>query len=127
DTKQELEDLYLPFKPKRRTRAMIALERGLGPLAELLWNGTATDADANAEAVALAAASDQVEDAAAALQGARDILAERVAEDAEVRGFVRDRTRARGVIRASAAAGKADEVSKFQDYYDFRAPLSDMP
>ncbi len=127
DTKQELEDLYLPFKPKRRTRAMIALERGLGPLAELLWSGVATDADARAEAAAFAEASDQVEDESAALQGARDILAERVAEDAGVRGFVRDRTRAKGTIRSAAAAGKADEVSKFQDYYDFRAPLADMP
>ncbi|MHB1223990.1 MAG: Tex family protein [Gemmatimonadaceae bacterium] len=127
DTKQELEDLYLPFKPKRRTRAMIAVERGLGPLAELLWTGQATDADAEREAAAVAATADGVEDAAAALQGARDILAERVAEDAEVRGFVRDRTRARGVVRASAAVGRADEVSKFQDYYDFRAPLAEMP
>ncbi len=127
DTKQALEDLYLPYKPKRRTRAMIALERGLGPLAELLWSGVSTDADAQREAEAFAAASDQVEDAAAALLGARDVLAERVAEDAEIRGFVRDRTRAKGVIRSSAAAGKADEVSKFQDYYDFHAPLSDMP
>ena len=127
DSKQALEDLYLPFKPKRRTRAMIAAERGLGPLAELLWAGQTGDAAAEREAVPFVDAGREVADVAAALQGARDILAERVAEDAEVRGFVRNATRARGVVRAGAAAGKEETVSKFQDYYDFRAPLTDMP
>jgi uncharacterized protein len=127
ETKQELEDLYLPFKPKRRTRAMIAVERGLAPLADLLWAGEASDGDAEREAAAFVSAEREVADVAAALQGARDILAERVAEDADVRGYVRDRTRAKGVVRATAAIGKAEEVSKFQDYYDFRAPLGEMP
>jgi protein Tex len=125
-TKQELEDLYLPFKPKRRTRAMIAVERGLAPLAERLWAGEADDAAVEREAAAFVRLESEVADVAAALQGARDILAERVAEDAEVRGLVRERTRARGAARATAAIGKATEVSKFQDYYDFRAPLGDM-
>ena len=126
-SKQELEDLYLPFKPKRRTRAMIAAERGLAPLAELLWAGDADDAIVEREADAFVDAAREVADAAAALQGARDILAERAAEDAEVRGLVRERTRARGTVRATAATGKEGEVSKFQDYYDFRAPLGEMP
>ncbi len=126
-TKQALEDLYLPFKPKRRTRATIARERGLEPLAELLWAGLATDADAEREAARFVDATREVPNVADALQGARDVLAERVAEDAALRGAVRELTRARGVVRAQAAAGKADEVSKFQDYYDFSAPLGELP
>lgn len=124
-TKQELEDLYLPFKPRRRTRATIATERGLAPLAELLWEGEVGDAEAESRAAAFL--GDEVADVAAALQGARDILAERVSEDAAVRGFVRDLTRARGVVRSTAVVGKEEERSKFQDYYDFRAPLNDLP
>ncbi|HEX5581330.1 MAG TPA: Tex family protein [Gemmatimonadaceae bacterium] len=126
ETKQALEDLYLPFKPKRRTRAMIATERGLAPLAELLWEGRASDADAEREAAAYVSAEREVADVAEALKGARDILAERVAEDAEIRGFVRELTRRKGAVRSTAAVGKENEVSKFQDYYDFRAPLAEM-
>ena len=66
-------------------------------------------------------------DAAAALQGARDILAERVAEDATVRAWVRDSTRSSGVLRANVASGKEKEVSKFQDYYDFSEKLGTLP
>jgi uncharacterized protein len=127
DTKQALEDLYLPFKPKRRTRAMIARERGLEPLAELLWAGTASDTDAEREGAAFVSVEREVPDLAAALQGARDILAERVAEDAELRGAVRDATRQKGQVRSTAIAGKEKEVSKFQDYYDYSEPLRDMP
>ncbi|HEY0776352.1 MAG TPA: Tex family protein [Gemmatirosa sp.] len=126
-TKQALEDLYLPFKPKRRTRAAIARERGLEPLADLLWAGNATDADAERAAARVADPGGEVPTATDALQGARDILAERVAEDPALRGAVRELTRARGVVRAQAAAGKEQEVSKFQDYYDFSAPLGDLP
>ena len=126
-TKQALEDLYLPFKPKRRTRAMIARERGLAPLAELLWAGAATDADAEQAAAGYADPAGEVPDAAAALQGARDILAERAAEDAELRGAVRELTRAGGVVRSAVVADRAQEVSKFQDYYAFSGPLKDLP
>ena len=125
-TKQALEDQYLPFKPKRRTRATIARDRGLDPLADLLWAGCATDADAEREATRFVDAAREVTTATEALQGARDILAERVAEDATLRAAVRELTRARGVVRAQAAAGKAQEVSKFQDYYDFSAPLAGL-
>ena len=126
-TKQALEDLYLPFKPKRRTRAMIARERGLEPLADLLWAGEATDAQADQGAVAYVDAAREVPDVAAALQGARDILAERVADDAVLRGAVRELTRAKGVVRSAVVAGKEHEVSKFQDYYGFSGPLKDLP
>src|SRR5688572_24712650 len=81
-TKQALEDLYLPYKPKRRTRATIARERGLEPLADLIWEGIADDAAVTAAAAQYI--SEQVPDVDAALHGARDILAERVADDAEL-------------------------------------------
>jgi uncharacterized protein len=106
---------------------MIARERGLEPLAELLWAGEADDVVAEAAAAAFVDPAREVPAAADALQGARDILAERVAEDAALRGAVREVTRARGAVRSQAAAGKEGEVSKFQDYYDFRQPLADIP
>lgn len=127
ETKQALEDLYLPYRPKRRTRATIARERGLEPLAELIWEGAATDAEVEAAAESYVNAAGEVPTAADALQGARDILAERVSEDADLRGWVRELTRARGVVRSRAAAGKEEEVSKFQDYYDFGQPVTEIP
>ena len=126
-TKQALEDLYLPFKPKRRTRAMIARERGLEPLADSLWGGEASDTNAHAVASGYVSEAREVPTSTDALQGARDILAERVAEDAAIRAWVRERTRAAGVLRASAVAGKEKEVSKFQDYYDFSEKLGTLP
>ena len=127
DTKQALEDLYLPFKPKRRTRAMIARERGLEPLAELLWAGTHDVPALEHEAAAFVDAEKEVPDVEHALAGARDILAERVAEDADRRGRIRDITRREGVVRSRALTGKEKEVSKFQDYYDFSQPLAEIP
>lgn len=127
ETKQALEDLYLPFKPKRRTRATIARERGLEPLAELLWAGAASDADVDAAAAAFVDPAKEVATTADALQGARDVLAERVAEDAELRGWVRDRTRAKGTVRSTAVLGRENEVSKFQDYYDYSETLVAIP
>jgi uncharacterized protein len=127
DTKQSLEDLYLPFKPKRRTRAMIARERGLEPLAELLWAGKTSTAELTNAAAGYVDAAKEVPDAEHALAGARDILAERLADDADLRGRVRDRTRAEGVVKSRVATGKANEVSKFQDYYDFAQPLHELP
>src|SRR6185437_556247 len=119
ETKQALEDLYLPYRPKRRTRATIARERGLEPLAELIWAGEVDDAAAEAAAAGYVDAEKEVASVADALQGARDILAERISEDAELRGWVRDLTRERGLVRSRVVAGKGEEVSKFQDYYDF--------
>jgi uncharacterized protein len=124
-TKQALEDLYLPYKPKRRTRATIARERGLEPLAELIWEGAADDAAVTAAASQYI--TDQVPDVDAALHGARDILAERVADDAELRAYVRDGTRTQGVI-VSKARGKQDATtSKFADYFEFSQKLTDVP
>jgi uncharacterized protein len=127
ETKSALEDLYLPYKPKRRTRATIALERGLGPLAELLWAGETTDANLAARAATFVDAEKGVASADDALAGARDVAAERVSEDASARAYVRDQVRLRGVLESKAARGKENEVSKFQDYYDFSGPLKDMP
>ncbi len=125
DTKQALEDLYLPFKPKRRTRAMIARERGLAPLAELAWSGTADDDALSAAAAAFV--NNEVPDVAAALQGMRDILADQVAEDATVRGWVREVTRAEGRVKSVVMAGKASDASRFKDYFDFEEALGTIP
>ena len=125
DAKSELEDLYRPYKPKRRTRATIAAERGLAPLAELLWSGSLADVDA--ERAAAGHLSAEVATPADALAGARDILAERVADDPAARSFVRDLTRQKGALESRAARGKEGESSKFQDYYDFSQPLRAIP
>ncbi len=125
DSKQALEDLYLPFKPKRRTRAMIARERGLGPLAELIWAG-ATD-DTGAETAAASYLNDEVADVPAALQGARDVLAEMVAEDATVRGWVREATRAQGRVKSVVMPGKASDASRFKDYFEYEEALGTIP
>ena len=127
DSKQALEDLYLPFKPKRRTRAMIARERGLAPLAEQLWNGALDDAAALAAAESFVNVALEVPTAEAALQGGRDILAEQVAEDASIRGWVREMTRAQGVVKSTVQAGKASDASKFKDYFDYSESLGTIP
>ena len=127
DTKQALEDLYLPYKPKRRTRAMIARERGLAPLAEQLWSGALNDTEAVAAAADYVNADLGVPNADSALLGARDILAELVAEDATVRGWVRDITRAQGQVRSSVQPGKANDASKYKDYFEHSEPLGTIP
>jgi protein Tex len=127
DTKQALEDLYLPFKPKRRTRATIARERGLEPLADAIWTGGVDDAGVRAHAASFVSDERGVPGVDEALAGARDILAERVAEDADLRGWVRGVTRQKGRVRARAATGKEHESSKFQDYYDYAEPLTSIP
>ena len=127
DTKQALEDLYLPYKPKRRTRATIARERGLEPLADEIWNGSLDDAGAEMAAARCVSDERGVADASAALQGARDILAERVAEDADLRGWVREITHAHGVVVSRVRAEQAEAVTKFSDYYDFSQKLTDIP
>jgi len=127
ETKQSLEDLYLPFKPKRRTRAMIARERGLEPLADFLWDRSTTLDALLSAAQTFVNAEQDVPDADHALAGARDILAERIAEDATVRGRIRDITRADGIVKSRVAAGKESEVSKFSDYNDFSQPIGQLP
>ena len=117
-TKSDIEDLYLPYKPKRRTRAEIARERGLEPLADLLLqNRTLTPADA-----AQAYIRGEVADAKAALDGARDILTERFAEDAALLGRLRQYLRDRGVLQSRVMDGKADAGVKFSDYFEHQEP-----
>jgi protein Tex len=128
-SKQELEDLYLPYKPKRRTRALMARERGLEPLADALWSGELDDAGAAARARSFVDAERGVASAEDALQGARDILSERVAEDAALRGWVRDRTRREGQVASRVAKGRdgAPEAARFRDYFSFAQKATDIP
>jgi uncharacterized protein len=126
-TKQALEDLYLPFKPKRRTRAIIAAERGLAPLAERLWSGQSSDAELAAAAAGFVDPERGVGTVDDALAGARDIIAERIAEDATARAWVREQVRERGVMESKVARGREGEASKFQDYYDFSQPVRLLP
>ncbi|WP_411104503.1 Tex family protein [Streptomyces sp. cmx-4-9] len=125
DTKARLEDIYLPFKPKRRTKAQIAREAGLEPLAERLL------ADPSAEPAAAAAAfvdADKgVADPAAALDGARAILTERFAEDADLIGELRERMWGRGRLAAKVREGKEEAGAKFADYFDFAEPFTALP
>ncbi|MFL5385657.1 MAG: Tex family protein [Longimicrobiaceae bacterium] len=127
ETKQALEDLYLPYKPKRRTRATIAAEKGLLPLAGLLQEGRTSDAELREAAAGFVDAEKGVASADEALAGARDIVAERVADDAQTRAYVREQLWAKGVMESRAARGKEKEVSKFQDYYDFSGPVKSLP
>ncbi len=122
---QAVEDLYLPFRPKRRTRAQIARELGLGPLAErLLARDTGGQGPDELAAPFL---SEQVPDTAAALAGARDIVAEQVAETAQVRQAVREATRRTGKLRVARKDGAEDERGTYQQYYDFSQPLAALP
>jgi uncharacterized protein len=124
-TKAELEDLYLPFKPKRRTRGTIAAERGLSPLADLMWSQTA---ESPAQAAARFVAADkEVPDAAAALAGARDICAERLAEDAELRKYLREAYFREGMIRVAKRAEHQDKVTKFDMYASYEEPVAKVP
>ncbi|SFJ03575.1 Tex family protein [Aerobium aerolatum] len=113
-TKAELEDIYLPYKPKRRTRAEIARERGLGPLAEAIWaNRAARPAD-----LAASYLTADVPDVKTALDGARDIIAEQIAENADLVGKLRSYMRERAFLRAAVVAGKEEAGAKFSDYFD---------
>jgi len=126
NVKTALEDLYLPYKPKRRTRAMIAREKGLEPLAELIL---AQDVDADPDDAAAAFVDDEkgVADVNAALAGARDIVAETVAENADVRGLVRQAFATQGVVASEVVDPKPTEPTKFEQYYEFSERLSDIP
>jgi len=125
DTKSRLEDIYLPFKPKRRTKAMIAREAGLEPLADGLL------ADRSVEPLAAAAvfvnAEAGVADPQAALDGARAILVERFAEDADLIGELRERLWTQGRLASVVREGKETEGAKFSDYFDFDEPFTKMP
>ena len=124
-SKTELEDLYLPFKPKRRTKGQIAIEAGLEPLADLLWNEPKTEPETTA--LDYVNAEKGVEDVKAALDGARYILMERFAEDAGLLAKVRDYLSKNALIVSKVIEGKEAEGAKFQDYFDHQELLKNVP
>ena len=125
DTKARLEDIYLPFKTKRRTKAQIAREAGLEPLAEALLKRP--ELDPEREAAKYLNASHSIADAAAALAGARAILVERVAQDADLAATLRERLWTQGRMVSRVKKGKEAEGQKFKDYFEFSQPPAGMP
>ncbi|MFI7336501.1 Tex family protein [Streptomyces sp. NPDC050085] len=125
DTKARLEDIYLPFKPKRRTKAQIAREAGLEPLATGLLDDPSVDP--LAAATAFVDADKGVADPQAALDGARAILTERFSEDADLIGELRERMWGRGRLAAKVKSGKEEAGAKFADYFDFAEPFKELP
>ncbi|KWF97272.1 RNA-binding transcriptional accessory protein [Burkholderia diffusa] len=126
DSKQVLEDLYLPYKPKRRTRAQIAREAGLEPLAQALLANPLLDPQT--EAAAYVDADKGVADVKAALDGARDILSEQFGETAELLGKLRDYLHSQGVVSSAVVEGKENEEGeKFRDYYDYAETIRTVP
>ena len=127
-TKQELEDLYLPYKPKRRTKGMIAREAGIEPLADKLFADPTLDPQA--EAAAFVNADAGFADTFAVLDGVRDILSERWAEDATLIGKMRDWLWSEGLFQSKLMAGKDEnnpDVAKFRDYFDYDEPIRTVP
>jgi len=133
ETLTTLEDIYLPFRPKKRTKATVAKEKGLEPLAELLWQqDPATDVAAEAEKYAgreyeVENQKSKIENATEALGGARDIIAERINDDATARAKLRDLYVNKGVIKSKVAMDKEEEGAKFKDYFDWSEPAAAAP
>jgi uncharacterized protein len=125
DSKARLEDLYLPYKPKRRTKAQIARESGLEPLADLLL--AKPDLDPKTEAAAFVDKEKNVETPEAALEGARSILVERFSEDAALLGRLREMFWSGGQLVSKVRDGKQKDGEKFKDYFDFAEPLTKLP
>lgn len=123
DTKARVEDLYLPYKKRRKTKADIAREAGLEPLEQQLID----DPSANPETLAEAYLSEGFPDAKSALEGARAILVDRFATDADLVGEVRDRVYTQGTMRSSVVEGKETEGAKFADYFEFSEPFEKLP
>lgn len=121
----ELEDIYLPYKPKRKTKATVAIEKGLEPLAKLLFDQEAV----NVEEEAAKYINEQVKDAADALQGARDIMAEWVSENEQARNIARKLFADEGVLSSRVLTSKKDEADaqKYRDYFEFKEPLAQSP
>ncbi|GAB2830495.1 Tex family protein [Lentzea nigeriaca] len=125
DSKARLEDLYLPYKPKRRTKAQIAKEAGLEPLADALLGDP--NLNPQEEAAKFVDPSKEVADAAAALQGARAILVERFGEDGDLIGELREQMWTRGRVVSKVREGKETEGAKFADYFEFDEPFTKLP
>ncbi len=125
DTKTRLEDLYLPYKPKRRTKGQIAIEAGLEPLADALLGDPGLDPET--EAAKYVDAEQNFADTKAVLDGARYILMERFAEQADLLNQARTRLMEDGLLMATVIGGKEAEGEKFRDYFDHREPLAQVP
>ena len=122
-TLQEIEDIYRPFKPKRRTRAMIAREKGLEPLASLILPGTVSDDDIESKAMEYVDPEKELNSVDDVLQGARDIIAEEISDDASVRKEIRSIFHSFGIVESKA---KKEEDSVYRQYYDFREPVKSI-
>lgn len=125
DTKTRLEDLYLPYKPKRRTKAQIAREAGLEPLADALFDNPTLSPDD--EAAKFIDADKNVADTKGALEGARYILMERFSENAQLLGQLREFLWEEGLLKSNAVEGKEEEGAKFRDYFDYEEPFKQVP
>ncbi len=125
DSKNRLEDLYLPYKPKRRTKGQIAIEAGLEPLADTLW--TQPNTNPESEAAKYINAEKGVADSKAALDGARAIVMERIAEDANLLEKIRQHLNRNAEIVSRVVEGKEQAGEKFKDYFDHREPISKAP
>ena len=125
--KTELEDLYLPYRPKRQTKASVAIERGLEPLAQFLWDQQPGDQSLEALAASFVHADKGVASVEEALTGAGHIIAEWIAEQADIRKALRTTMLTEGLVRATVVQGKETQKTKFQDYYDFREPVATIP
>ena len=124
DTLARLEDIYLPFRPKRKTRATIAKERGLEPLAKRIFAQDISDLDPEKEAITFLNPEKGVASAKEALAGARDIMAEWMSEDAEARCRLRELYQLQGILRSVVSTGKEEDAAKFRDYHDWSEPIS---
>ncbi|MGY3448727.1 Tex family protein [Bradyrhizobium sp. USDA 4353] len=127
DTKARLEDIYLPFKEKRRTKAQIAKEAGLEPLADMLIGDPMKNPEEEAKAFIKKDGDNPVKDVKAALDGARAILVERFAEHADLVGSLREEMWTRGAVKSTVRHGKKTEGAKFADYFDFSEPFTKLP
>ncbi|EGX6962004.1 RNA-binding transcriptional accessory protein [Vibrio alginolyticus] len=125
DSKTRLEDLYLPYKPKRRTKGQIAIEAGLEPLADQLWNHPQTEPES--EASKYLDADKGIADTKAALDGARAIIMERIAEDANLLEKIRNHLNRNAELVSRVVEGKEQEGEKFRDYFNHNEPLSKVP
>ncbi|MFH4512311.1 Tex family protein [Vibrio alginolyticus] len=125
DSKTRLEDLYLPYKPKRRTKGQIAIEAGLEPLADQLWNHPQTEPES--EASKYLDADKGIADTKAALDGARAIIMERIAEDANLLEKIRNHLNRNAELVSRIVEGKEQEGEKFKDYFNHNEPLSKVP
>ena len=123
----ELEDLYLPYRPKRRTKATIARDKGLEPLADYLWNQQATAMPLHQFAATFVSVEKEVATVEGALEGARHIVAERISEDAELRKLTRHLMFEEGIIQSRRSIDGVDEQEKFKMYYEYREPVKTIP